>query len=73
MFDLAIAANNQENDGGVKVLRQKDETKNKKKITETEIETKTSELFSDFQTVQLGEQEDVDVIPSPDFTKTKVP
>ncbi len=73
LFDMVSAANNQENDGGVKVLRQKDETKNKKKITETEIETKTSELFSDFQTVQLGEQEDVDVIPSPDFTKTKVP
>ncbi len=71
MFDLAIAANNQENDGGVKVLRQKDETKNinEKKITETEIETKTSELFSDFQTVLLSEQEDVAVIPSPDFTK----
>ena len=70
---MVSAANNQEIHGGVKVLRQKDETKNKKKITETEIETKTSELFSDFQTVQLGEQEDVDVIPSPDFTKTKVP
>ncbi len=71
LFDLAIAANNQENDGGVKVLRQKDETKNinEKKITETEIETKTSELFSDFQTVLLSEQEDVAVIPSPDFTK----
>ena len=55
------------------MLRQKDETKNKneKKITETEIETKTSELFSDFQTVLLSEQEDVAVIPSPDFTKKK--
>ncbi len=53
------------------MLRQKDETKNinEKKITETEIETKTSELFSDFQTVLLSEQEDVAVIPSPDFTK----
>ena len=70
---MMSAANNQENDGGVNVLRQKDETKNKKKITEIEIETKTSELFSDFQTVLLGEQEDVAVIPSPDFTKTKVP
>jgi hypothetical protein len=52
---MVSAANNQENDGGVKVLRQKDETKNKneKKITETGIETKTSELFSDFQTVLL--------------------
>jgi hypothetical protein len=38
------------------------------KITETEIETKTSELFSDFQTVLASEQEDVVVIPSPDFT-----
>ena len=62
------AANNQENDGGVKVLRQKDETKKKeKKIAETEIETKTSEFFSDFQTVLLSEQEDIAVIPSPDF------
>jgi len=33
------------------VLRQKDETKNEKKITETEIETETSELFDDFQKV----------------------
>ena len=31
--------------------------------------TKTSELFGDFQTVLLSEQEDVAVIPSPDFTK----
>ena len=55
------------------MLRQKDKTKNKneKKITETEIETKTSELFSDFQTVLLSEQENVAVIPSPDFTKKK--
>ena len=66
---MVSAANNQENDRGVKVLRQKDETKNKKKIAETEIETETSELFSDFQTVLLSEQEDVAVIPSPDFTK----
>ncbi len=53
------------------VLRQKNETKNEneKKITETEIETKTSELFSDFQTVLLSEQDDVAVIPSPDFIK----
>ncbi len=53
------------------MLRRKDGTKNKneKKIAETEIETKTSELFSDFQTVLLSEQEDVAVIPSPDFTK----
>ena len=52
------------------MLRQKDETKNKKKkITETEIETKTSKLFSDFQTVLLSEQEDVAVIPSTGFTK----
>ena len=36
---MVSAANNQENDGGVKALRQKDETKNKKKITEIEIET----------------------------------
>ena len=69
LFDLVSAANNQENDGGVKVYRKIDETKNKKKTTETEIETKTSELFSDFQTVLLSEQEDVAVIPSPDFTK----
>ena len=56
--------------GGVKVLRQKDETKKKeKKIAETEVETKTSELFSNFQTVLLSEQEDIAVIPSPDFTK----
>jgi hypothetical protein len=63
---MVSAANNQENDGGVKA---KDETKNEKKITETEIETKTSELFSDFQTVLTSGQEDVAVIPSPDFTK----
>ena len=71
MFDLAIAANNQENDGGVKVLRQKDETKNKseKKIAETEIETKTTMLFSDFKTVPVSEQEDVAVIQSQGFTK----
>jgi hypothetical protein len=44
------------------------------KITETETEPKTSELFSDFQTVLLSEQEDVAAMPSPDFTKkTKVP
>ncbi len=53
------------------MLRQKDETKNKfeKKITETEIETETNELFSEFQTVLTSGQEDVAVIPSPDFTK----
>jgi hypothetical protein len=45
---MVSAANYQEIDGGVKVLRQKDETKNKKKITETEIETKTSALLGDF-------------------------
>ena len=58
-------------DGAVKVLRQKDETKNKneKKLAETKIETKTGELFSDFKTVPVSEQEDVAVIPSPDFTK----
>ncbi len=39
------------------------------KIAETEIETKISQFFSDFQTVLLSEQEDVAVIPSPDFTK----
>ncbi len=41
---MVSVANNQENDGGIKVLRQKDETKNKneKKITETEMETETS-------------------------------
>ena len=66
---MESAANHQEIDGGVKVLRQKDETKNKKKITETEIETKTSELFSVFQSVLLSEQVDVAVIPIPDFTK----
>ena len=51
------------------MLRQKDEPKNKneKKITETGIETKTSELFNDSQTVLLSEQEDIAVIPSPDF------
>ena len=55
------------------MLRQKDETKtkNEKKITGTEIETKTSELFSDFQPVLASEQEDVAVIPSPDFTKNQ--
>jgi hypothetical protein len=38
---MVSAANNQEIDGGVKVLRQKDEMKNEneKKITETETET----------------------------------
>ena len=51
------------------MLRQKDGTKNEKKITETEIETKTTMLFSDFKTVPVSEQEDVAVIPSPDFTK----
>ena len=30
--------------------------KNEKKITETEIETKTSELLRDFQTILLGKQ-----------------
>jgi hypothetical protein len=44
---------NQANDRGVNVLRRKDETKNKKKIPEPETETKTSELFSDFQPVLL--------------------
>ncbi len=71
LFDMVSAANYQEIDGGVKVLRQKDETKNKKKITETEVETKISELFSEFQTVLLSEQEDAAVIPSSVFTKNK--
>ena len=31
-------ASNQKNDGGVNALRQKDDTKNEKKITETETE-----------------------------------
>jgi hypothetical protein len=67
---MVSAANYQEIHGGVKVLRQKDETKKKeKKIAETEVETKTSKFFSDFQTVLLSEQEDVAVIPFPDFTK----
>ena len=41
------AANNQENDAAVKVLMKISETKNKneKKITETEIETKTRRAF----------------------------
>jgi hypothetical protein len=62
---------NQANDRGVNVLRREDETKNEneKKITETEIETKTSELFSDFQAILAGEKEGIAVIPSPDFTK----
>ena len=30
LIDLVSAANNQDNDGAFKVLRQKDETKNKK-------------------------------------------
>ena len=53
------------------MLRQKDETKNKseKKIAETEIETKTTMLFSDFKTVPVSEQEDVAVIQSQGFTK----
>ena len=55
---MESAANYQEIDGGVKVLRQKDETKNKKKITETEIETKTSELLNDFQTVLASKEKD---------------
>jgi hypothetical protein len=63
------AANLQANDGGVKVLRQKNEKKNEKKITETEMETETSELFSDFQTVLLSEEEDAIVRPSPEFLK----
>ena len=41
----------------------------KMKIAETEIETKTSELFNDFQTVLASEQEDAAVIPSPNFAK----
>jgi hypothetical protein len=50
------------------VLRQKDETKKKeKKIAETEIETKTSKFFSDFQTVLLSKEKDVAVIRSPAF------
>ena len=72
MFDMVSTADNQENDSGaVKVQRQKSETKNEneKKITETEIDNKTSELFSDFQTVLLSEEEDAAVIPSPGFTK----
>ena len=53
------------------VLRRKDESKNEneKKITETEIETKTSDLFSDFQTFLLRKQGDAATIPSPDSTK----
>ena len=53
------------------MLRQKGELKikNGKEITETEIETKTTVLFSDFQTVLLSEQEDVAVISTSDFTK----
>ena len=53
---MVSATNNQENDGVVKVLRQKDGTKNKndKKITKTEIETKTSELFCDFSNSPVG-------------------
>ena len=39
------------------------------KIAETEIETKISQFFCDFQTVLLSEQEDVAVISSPDYTK----
>ncbi len=48
---MESAANYQIIDGGVKVLRQKDETKNinEKKITETEIETKTSELLMTYK------------------------
>jgi hypothetical protein len=46
---MVSAVNNQENDGGVKVLRQKDGTKNKKKIAKTEIETKTSEFLVTFK------------------------
>ena len=47
LFDVASITNYQENNGDIKLLRQKDETKNKneKKITETEIETKTSAFF----------------------------
>ncbi|MCP4274708.1 MAG: hypothetical protein GY781_22510 [Gammaproteobacteria bacterium] len=41
------------------MLRQKDETKNEKKIAEIEIEIITSELFSDFKTVPVSEQEDL--------------
>ena len=66
---MVSAANNQKKDDCVNVLRQKDETKNKKKITGTEIETKTRKLFSDFQTVLASEQEDAVVIPSPNFPK----
>ena len=38
------------------------------KIAETEIETKISQFFCDFQTVLLSQKEDVAVIPSPVFT-----
>jgi len=67
------AKKNHANDRGVNVLRREDEkkVKMKKKITEPETKTKTSELFSDFQPVLLREQEDVAVIPSPGFTKNK--
>ena len=66
---FSSAANYKENDCAVKVLRQKDEPKNKneKKITETGLESKTSEFFSDFHTVLLSEEEDGAVIPSPGF------
>jgi hypothetical protein len=65
---MVSAANYQDIHGGVKVLRQKDETKKKeKKIAETEIETKTSKFFSDFQTVLLSKEKDVAVIRSPAF------
>jgi len=46
--DMGCAVNNKKNDDCVNVLRQKDETKNKKKITGTETETKIRKLFSDF-------------------------
>jgi len=52
------------NDGAVKLLRQKDETK-------TEIETKISELFSNFKTIRLSEQKGGAVMPFRDFTKNK--
>jgi len=45
---MGSAANKQENDRGVNVLRRKDETKNKKKITEPETETRPASSLVTF-------------------------
>ncbi len=53
---MASAANNQENDGGVKVLSENVKINNKieKVFTEAEICSKTNELFGELDTILSG-------------------